>query len=91
MEPVTFQPGNRERQGEGFSLKEFDNISYINHSLDPQSTDPFANPGIKVNYFSVDFDLDVQVAACRLSRRILTSQPYRQVKSFLSLPFPILG
>ena len=52
-------------------------------SLDPQSTDPFSNPDINVNYFAVDFDLDVQVAACRLSRKILTSQPFRQV----SFPF----
>ena len=30
-----------------------------------------------VNYFRTDFDLDVQVAASRLSRRVLTSPPLR--------------
>jgi choline dehydrogenase len=38
-----------------------------------QSTDPFTYPQIKVNYFSVDFDMQVQVAGSRLARKILTS------------------
>lgn len=44
-----------------------------------QSTDPFTYPTIKVNYFSVGMDLDIQVAGARLSRRILTSPPLRFV------------
>ncbi|KZT24337.1 GMC oxidoreductase [Neolentinus lepideus HHB14362 ss-1] len=39
------------------------------------STDPWKNPKVTVNYFSVDFDLSVQVAGARLSRRVLASPP----------------
>ncbi|EJD48758.1 glucose oxidase [Auricularia subglabra TFB-10046 SS5] len=39
------------------------------------STNPFTKPTIKVNFFSVDFDLQVQVAGSRLARRVLTSPP----------------
>ncbi|ESK93768.1 glucose oxidase [Moniliophthora roreri MCA 2997] len=37
------------------------------------STNPFQKPQIRVNYFSVDWDMDVQIAASRLSRRIFTT------------------
>ena len=84
MEPVTFQPRNCERPGVGHTLPIIHHISIP--FLDPQNSDPFTNPSTKVNYFAVDFDLDVQVAACRLSRKILTSQPYRQV---CSCPLPL--
>jgi hypothetical protein len=46
----------------------------INHK---QSSNPFTKPKITVNYFSVDFDLQVQVASARLTRRILTTPPMR--------------
>ncbi|KAF8915748.1 hypothetical protein CPB85DRAFT_1293119 [Mucidula mucida] len=39
------------------------------------SADPFTQPAVTVNYFSVDWDLDVQVAACKLARKILSSPP----------------
>ncbi|KAH9851989.1 alcohol oxidase [Lenzites betulinus] len=39
------------------------------------SNDPFIKPSINVNYFSVDFDLSVQIAGARLSRRVLHSPP----------------
>ncbi|TFK48008.1 alcohol oxidase [Heliocybe sulcata] len=39
------------------------------------STDPFAKPKTTVNYFGVDFDMSVQVAGARLSRRVLGSPP----------------
>ncbi|KAK0217272.1 glucose oxidase [Armillaria fumosa] len=41
------------------------------------TTDPFTHPAVNVNYFSVDWDLDVQIASARLSRTILTSPPLR--------------
>ncbi|KAJ6559281.1 hypothetical protein B0H10DRAFT_2240528 [Mycena sp. CBHHK59/15] len=50
------------------------------------STDPFTYPTIKVNYFSVSFDLDVQVAGARLSRRILTSPPLSSLSSGETIP-----
>ncbi|KDR73255.1 hypothetical protein GALMADRAFT_228359 [Galerina marginata CBS 339.88] len=39
------------------------------------STNPFTKPKVTVNYFSVDLDLDVQVAGARLARKILTTAP----------------
>ncbi|KAF8815895.1 alcohol oxidase [Phlegmacium glaucopus] len=39
------------------------------------STDPFQNPTVKVNYFSIDVDLDIQVAAARLTRKMLSTAP----------------
>ena len=44
-----------------------------------QSNDPFKKPAINVNYFSVDWDLDVQVATARLSRNVLANPPLRSV------------
>jgi len=43
------------------------------------STNPFKAPQVTVNYFAVDYDLDVQVAGARLARRILTGSPLRFV------------
>ncbi|KAI8969674.1 alcohol oxidase [Trametes punicea] len=40
-----------------------------------QSNDPFTKPSVNVNYFSVDFDLSVQIAGARLSRKLLASPP----------------
>lgn len=45
-----------------------------------QSNDPFKKPAVNVNYFSVDWDLDVQIAGARLSRKILSSPPLRCVQ-----------
>jgi len=39
------------------------------------STNPFTKPKVNVNYFSVDYDLSVQIAGARLSRKILGSPP----------------
>ncbi|KAB5588733.1 Glucose oxidase [Ceratobasidium theobromae] len=39
------------------------------------SKDPFAKPKITVNYFSVDFDLQCQVAGARMARKIINSPP----------------
>jgi len=39
------------------------------------STSAFTKPKISVNYFSVPYDLSVQIAGARLSRRILGSGP----------------
>ncbi|KAL0959214.1 hypothetical protein HGRIS_014493 [Hohenbuehelia grisea] len=50
------------------------------------STNPFTKPQISVNYFSVDFDLDVQVAGARLSRRILTSPPLSSLSTGETIP-----
>lgn len=44
-----------------------------------QSSDPFVLPAVNVNYFNVDFDLSVQIAGARLSRRILNSAPLKLV------------
>ncbi|EIW59941.1 alcohol oxidase [Trametes versicolor FP-101664 SS1] len=40
-----------------------------------KSSDPFVLPAVTVNYFSVDFDLSVQIAGARLARRVLSSPP----------------
>ncbi|KAI0668760.1 alcohol oxidase [Trametes maxima] len=50
-------------------------LPFSRGSVKITSNNPFAKPEIKVNYFSVDFDLSVQVAGARLSRKILSSPP----------------
>ena len=42
-----------------------------------QSKNPYTPPSVYVNYFSIDFDLSVQVAGARLSRKIFASPPLR--------------
>ncbi|KAI0653796.1 alcohol oxidase [Cubamyces menziesii] len=39
------------------------------------SKNPYTPPSVYVNYFSIDFDLSVQVAGARLSRKIFASPP----------------
>ncbi|KZV88494.1 alcohol oxidase [Exidia glandulosa HHB12029] len=39
------------------------------------STNPLAKPTIRVNFFSVDFDMKVHTAGARLARRILNTAP----------------
>uniref|UniRef100_A0A0W0GBF1 Glucose-methanol-choline oxidoreductase C-terminal domain-containing protein n=1 Tax=Moniliophthora roreri TaxID=221103 RepID=A0A0W0GBF1_MONRR len=50
------------------------------------STNPFQKPQIRVNYFSVDWDMDVQIAASRLSRRIFTSPPLSSLSNGETVP-----
>ncbi|KAI3610976.1 glucose oxidase [Moniliophthora roreri] len=50
------------------------------------STNPFQKPQIRVNYFSVDWDMDVQIAASRLSRRIFTSPPLSSLSNGETTP-----
>ncbi|KAJ7128432.1 hypothetical protein C8R44DRAFT_830241 [Mycena epipterygia] len=50
------------------------------------STDPFIYPTIKVNYFSVGIDLDMQVAGARLARRIITSPPLSSLSTGETIP-----
>ncbi|KAJ6629414.1 glucose oxidase [Mycena sp. CBHHK59/15] len=61
-------------------------LPFSRGSVKIRSTDPFTHPTIKVNYFSVSFDLDVQVAGARLSRRILTSPPLSSLSSGETIP-----
>ncbi|KAJ2915836.1 hypothetical protein MD484_g4607, partial [Candolleomyces efflorescens] len=51
-----------------------------------KTTDPFMKPTVNVNYFRTDFDLDVQVAASRLSRRVLTSPPMSSLSTGETIP-----
>lgn len=44
-----------------------------------QSNDAFEEPETVVNYFSVDFDLDIQVAGARLARRVLNGEEFKSV------------
>ena len=47
-----------------------------------QSTNPFAKPKVFVNFFSVAWDLTVQIAGARLSRRIFNTSPLECVTRF---------
>ena len=59
-------------------------IPYVNACLIwDQNTNPFTKPAVNVNYFGVPWDLDVQIAGARLSRKILSSSPTRCVVSRL--------
>ncbi|CEL53703.1 Glucose oxidase OS=Aspergillus niger GN=gox PE=1 SV=1 [Rhizoctonia solani AG-1 IB] len=40
-----------------------------------ESTDPFLKPKVTVNYFSVGFDLQCQIAGARMARKILGTTP----------------
>jgi choline dehydrogenase len=51
-----------------------------------QSNDPYSKPQINVNYFSVDYDLSVQVAGARLSRKILGSPPLNSLSTGETIP-----
>ncbi|EJF58504.1 alcohol oxidase [Dichomitus squalens LYAD-421 SS1] len=46
-----------------------------------KSANPFQKPAVSVNYFSVDWDLDVQIAGARLSRKILATPPLANLRS----------
>ncbi|KAF8154931.1 hypothetical protein B0H34DRAFT_753101 [Crassisporium funariophilum] len=50
------------------------------------SSDPFTYPQVKVNYFSVDVDLDIQAAGARLSRKILTTAPLSSLSTGETIP-----
>ncbi|TFK24579.1 glucose oxidase [Coprinopsis marcescibilis] len=50
------------------------------------SSNPFVKPQVRVNYFGVDFDMDVQIAASRLSRRVLTTWPMSGLSTGESSP-----
>ncbi|KAG7096694.1 hypothetical protein E1B28_004108 [Marasmius oreades] len=50
------------------------------------TSNPFTKPQVRVNYFSVDWDMDVQIAAARLSRRVLTSPPLSSLSTGETIP-----
>ncbi|KAI0360771.1 alcohol oxidase [Trametes cingulata] len=50
-------------------------LPFSRGSVTINSSDPFSKPVTRVNYFSVNFDLTVQVEGARLSRRVLASPP----------------
>ncbi|KAI0364915.1 alcohol oxidase [Pilatotrama ljubarskyi] len=50
-------------------------LPFSRGSVTIQSNNPFAKPSINVNYFSVDFDLSVQIAGARLARKLLATPP----------------
>ncbi|KAI0757742.1 alcohol oxidase [Daedaleopsis nitida] len=56
-----------------------------------KSSDPFKKPSVNVNYFSVDWDLDVQIAGARLSRKILASPPLSNLRSSIGETIPGLA
>ena len=51
-----------------------------------QSLDPFTPPAISVNWFSVPFDMDVQVAGTRIVRTIFESPPLNDFTIGEALP-----
>ncbi|KAF6752038.1 glucose oxidase [Ephemerocybe angulata] len=51
-----------------------------------KTDDPFMRPQVTVNWFRTDFDLDVQVAAARLARRVLTSPPMSSLSTGETIP-----
>lgn len=61
-------------------------LPFSRGSVKITSNNPFSKPQINVNYFGVDFDLDVQVAGARLSRRILTGAPLSSLSTGETIP-----
>jgi len=50
------------------------------------SADPFVKPETKVNYFSIDYDLSVQIAGARLCRRIFDTPPLSSLSTGEAIP-----
>ncbi|PPR03689.1 hypothetical protein CVT24_007410 [Panaeolus cyanescens] len=50
-------------------------LPFSRGSVQIKDTDPFQQPAINVNYFTVDVDMDVQINAARLGRKILSTGP----------------
>ncbi|KAI0776230.1 glucose oxidase [Trametes elegans] len=77
-----------------FDLGYPDNIGLVIWALLPfsrgnvtiTSANPFIRPSIHVNYFSVDFDLSVQAAGARLSRKVLASPPLSALSTGETIP-----
>ncbi|KAJ7763137.1 hypothetical protein DFH07DRAFT_939310 [Mycena maculata] len=61
-------------------------LPFSRGSVKITSTDPFTYPTVKVNYFSVSMDLDMQVAGARLARRIITSPPLSSLSTGEVIP-----
>ncbi|KAJ6480268.1 hypothetical protein C8R45DRAFT_905815 [Mycena sanguinolenta] len=61
-------------------------LPFSRGSVKITSTDPFAYPTIKVNYFSASMDLDIQVAGARLARKILSSPPLSTITTGEATP-----
>ncbi|KAK7043083.1 hypothetical protein VNI00_008437 [Paramarasmius palmivorus] len=50
------------------------------------STNPFQKPQIRIGFFSIDWDMDVQIAAARLSRKIIGSWPLSSLATGETVP-----
>jgi choline dehydrogenase-like flavoprotein len=50
------------------------------------SNNSFAKPKVTVNYFSVPYDLSVQIAGARISRRIIASKPLSSISKGETVP-----
>jgi len=61
-------------------------LPFSRGSVKITSTDPFTYPTIKVNYFGIGMDLDMQVAGARLARRIITSPPLSSLSTGETIP-----
>ncbi|KAF8205978.1 glucose oxidase [Mycena galopus ATCC 62051] len=61
-------------------------LPFSRGSVKITSTDPFTYPTIKVNYFGVSMDLDMQVAGARLARSILSSPPLSSLSTGEATP-----
>ncbi|KAL0579083.1 hypothetical protein V5O48_002925 [Marasmius crinis-equi] len=61
-------------------------LPFSRGSVSITSNDPLAKPQVNVNYFSIDWDLDVQIASARLSRKIITSPPLSDLSTGETIP-----
>ncbi|KAJ2933649.1 hypothetical protein H1R20_g3458, partial [Candolleomyces eurysporus] len=70
----------------GLGIQMWNLLPFSRGNVKIRTTDPFMKPTVNVNYFRTDFDLDVQVAASRLSRRVLTSPPMSSLSTGETIP-----
>ncbi|KAF8732638.1 Glucose oxidase, partial [Rhizoctonia solani] len=61
-------------------------LPFSRGNLHINSTDPFAKPRITINYFSVDFDLQCQIAGARMARKILGGSPMSSISVGETIP-----
>ncbi|KAF8512302.1 hypothetical protein BU17DRAFT_69287 [Hysterangium stoloniferum] len=70
---LSFDTGFPVSNGVGIDMWQL--LPFSRGSVKITSTNPFTKPAVTVNYFSIDYDLSVQVAGARLSRKIFQNKP----------------
>ncbi|KAF6753778.1 GMC oxidoreductase-domain-containing protein [Ephemerocybe angulata] len=69
-----------------YGYPDLESAAFSRGNVKLKTDDPFMRPQVTVNWFRTAFDLDVQVAAARLARRVLTSPPMSSLSTGETIP-----